>query len=286
MNYSEILTRHGFTFSKAKGQNFIVNPGVCPRMAALSGAGKSDGVLEIGPGAGALTRALSAVAGKVVAVELDARLLPVLEETLSDLGNVTVIHGDILDIDLPALLREQFEDQPVHVCANLPYYITSPILMRLLDASLRSCRHMARLPFVNITVMAQKEAAERLCAPMGTRACGAVTATVAYYAEARQLFQVSRGSFFPAPQVDSAVLQLTPRPAPPVAVCDEDFFFRVIRAAFNQRRKTAANAICAGLSMDKAVVLAAMERAGIPAQARAENLTLEDYAGLAGALAP
>ena len=274
-NYSEILTRHGFTFSKAKGQNFIVNPGVCPRMAALCGAGKDDGVLEIGPGAGALTRALSGVAGKVVAVEIDARLLPVLDETLSDLDNVTVIHGDILQLDLQKLLREHFKNMPVHVCANLPYYITSPIIMRLLESGL----------FAGITVMAQKEAADRLCAQMGSRACGAVTAAVAYYAEARQLFNVSRGSFFPAPKVDSAVLQLVPRKEPPVDVADEAFFFRVIRAAFNQRRKTAANAVSAGLCIDKSIVLAAMARAGIAPEARAENLTLKDYAGLAGALA-
>ena len=277
MNYSEILSRHGFTFSKAKGQNFIVNPGVCPRMAALCGAARACGVLEIGPGAGALTRALAGVAGKVVAVEIDPRLLPVLNETLAGLDNVTVIQGDILALDLPALLKEQFSGMPVHVCANLPYYITSPILMRLLES---------KLPFVSITVMAQKEAAGRLCAPMGSRACGAVTAAVAYYAEARQLFSVSRGSFFPAPKVDSAVLQLTPRREPPVAVADEAFFFRVIRAAFNQRRKTVANAVSAGLAIEKSAVLDAMARTGIPPDARAENLSLEDYAGLARELTP
>ena len=276
MNYSEILARHGFTFSKAKGQNFIVNPSVCPRMASLCGATKTDGVLEIGPGAGALTRALASVAGKVVAVELDERLLPILEETLSGCDNVAVVQGDILQLDLPKLLAEQFSGMPVHVCANLPYYITSPILMHLLES---------RLPFVSITVMAQKEAAERLCAPMGSRACGAVTAAVAYYAEAKQLFNVSRGSFFPVPNVDSAVLQLKLRQAPPVRVPDEEFFFKIIRAAFNQRRKTAANAVSAGLLIGKSIVLAAMERAGLPTTARAENLTLEDYAGLACALA-
>ncbi|MCL2298576.1 MAG: 16S rRNA (adenine(1518)-N(6)/adenine(1519)-N(6))-dimethyltransferase, partial [Firmicutes bacterium] len=184
--------------------------------------------------------------------------------------------GDILRLDLPALLEEHFQGMPVHVCANLPYYITSPILMRLLES---------RLPFAGITVMAQKEAAERLCAPMGTRASGAVTAAVAYYAQARQLFPVSRGSFYPVPKVDSAVLRITPRKEPPVSVPDEAFFFRVIRAAFNQRRKTAANAVSAGLCMDKALVLKAMEQANIAAEARAENLTLEDYASLARALA-
>ena len=276
-NYAEILRRHGFSFSKAKGQNFIVNPAVCPRMAAQCGATKADGVLEIGPGAGALTRALSDVAGKVVAVELDERLLPVLEETLAGLDNITVIQGDILQLDLPALLEEHFQGRPVHVCANLPYYITSPILMRLLEA---------RLPLVSITVMAQKEAADRLCAPMGSRACGAVTAAVAYYAEARQLFNVSRGSFYPVPNVDSAVLQLKLRSAPPVDVPDEAFLFRLIRAAFAQRRKTIANAVSAGLAMEKSTVLAAMARADIPSEARAETLTLESYASLARELTP
>jgi len=276
-NYMDTLRRHGFTFTKAKGQNFIINPGICPRMAAQCGATKSDGVLEIGPGAGALTRALSDVAGKVVAVELDERLLPVLDETLAGCDNVTVIQGDILQIGLSTLLEEHFQGRPMHVCANLPYYITSPIIMRLLES---------RIPFAGITVMAQKEAAERLCAPMGTRACGAVTAAVAYYAQARQLFQVSRGSFYPVPNVDSAVLHLAPRSKPPVDVPDEAFFFRVIRAAFNQRRKTAANAISAGLSFDKSIVIEAMKRARISPEARAENLTLEDYASLARKLAP
>ncbi|MDR2687174.1 MAG: 16S rRNA (adenine(1518)-N(6)/adenine(1519)-N(6))-dimethyltransferase RsmA [Oscillospiraceae bacterium] len=274
-DYLATLRRHGFTFSKAKGQNFIVNPSVCPRMAASSGAAENDGVLEIGPGAGALTRALSDAAGKVVAVEIDARLIPVLEETLAGRGNVAVIQGDIMQVDLQSLLREQFGNMPVRVCANLPYYITSPVLMRLLES---------RLPFVNITVMAQKEAADRLCAQMGTRACGAVTAAVAYYAEARQLFGVSRGSFFPAPKVDSAVLQLKPRREPTVEVADEAFFFRVVRAAFGQRRKTIANAVSAGLPIEKPVALEAMARAGIAPEARAERLTLEDYACLTRAL--
>ena len=268
----EILRRHGFTFDKGKGQNFLVNPGVCPRMAQLCGCDRSCGVLEIGPGAGVLTRALAAVAGKVVAVELDARLLPVLEETLTGLDNVTVVQGDILTLDLPGLLETHFGGIPVYVCANLPYYITSPIVMRLVES---------RLPFVSITVMVQKEAAQRLCAPMGTRACGAITAAVQYYAEPRMLFPVARGSFYPVPGVDSAVLQLALRAAPPVEVADEAAFFRLIRAAFGQRRKTAANAISAGLAMDKSRVQAAMERAGIAPSARAEAIALEEYAKLA-----
>ena len=266
----ETLRRYGFTFSKAMGQNFLVNPSVCPRMAALCGADKASGVLEIGPGAGTLTRELAQAAGKVVAVEFDARLLPVLNETLAGLDNITIVQGDFLALDLRALLDEHFSGMDVYVCANLPYYITSPVIMRLLES---------RLPFKNITVMVQREAAERLCAALGQRACGAITAAVQYYAEARPLFQVSRGSFLPAPNVDSTVLQLTPREAPPVRV-DEAAFFRLIRAAFGQRRKTAANAISAGLGMPKAEVLAAMERAGIKPTARAEEITMEGYAAL------
>jgi 16S rRNA (adenine1518-N6/adenine1519-N6)-dimethyltransferase len=267
----EVLHRHGFTFSKAMGQNFLVDSSVCPRMAALCGADKTCGVLEIGPGAGVLTRALAAVAGKVTAVELDVRLLPVLEETLAGLTNVTVMQGDVMALDLAALLREQFSGMPVYVCANLPYYITSPMLMRLLEQ---------RLPLASITVMVQKEAAQRLCAPMGTRDCGAVTATVEYFAQARKLFDVSRGAFIPPPNVDSAVIQLALRQSPPVRTEDEAGLFRLIRAAFGQRRKTAANAISAGLSLEKSVVLTAMEHVGLHTNARAENLTLADFARL------
>lgn len=176
---------------------------------------RSSGVLEIGPGIGVLTRELAARAGKVVAVELDQRLLPVLEETLRDTGPVKVIHGDAMKLDLAALLREEFPDMPVAVCANLPYYITSPILMGLLES---------RLPFTTITVLVQKEAAQRLCAKPGTRECGAVTLAVQYYAEAKTLFPVSRGSFLPAPKVDSAVMQLRIRREPACAVKDEAAF--------------------------------------------------------------
>ncbi len=267
----EILRRHGFTFSKAMGQNFLVNPGVCPRMAMECGATKAHGVLEIGPGAGALTRELAQVAGKVVAVELDARLLPVLAESLAGYENVNVIQGDILKLDLRTLLAEQFPGMPVVVCANLPYYITTPVLMRLLEE---------RLPIESVTVMVQQEAAQRLCAPMGSRECGAVTAAVAYFAEAEPLFKVNRGSFLPAPNVDSAVIRLRLRRAPPVRVADEAAFFRIIRAAFGQRRKTLANALSAGLCMEKTSVLAALAKAGVSPTARAEELPLETFAAV------
>lgn len=273
----DVLSRHGFRFSKKLGQNFLVNPTVCPRMAAACGAGSEDGVLEIGPGIGVLTHELAQRAGKVVAVELDERLLPVLRETLAAHKNVEIIHGDAMKLDLRRLIAEQFGDRQVAVCANLPYYITSPLLMRLLES---------RLPVSSLTVMVQKEAAVRLCAQPGTRECGAVSLAVQYYAQARTLFSVSRGSFLPAPHVDSAVIQLTVRDEAPVAVADEKRLFRVIRAAFGQRRKTLANALAGGYDKGctKEMVEAAMREAGIPQTARAEELSLAAFAALADAL--
>ena len=187
-----ILSRHGFTFSKSLGQNFLINPTVCPRMAELSGAGQGVGVIEIGPGIGVLTNELCGLAEKVVAIELDKRLLPVLEETLGEYDNIKVINADVMELDLNSLIAEEFKGMEVVVCANLPYYITSPILMKLLED---------RLPVRAITVMVQKEAAQRICAKVGSRACGAVTVAVNYYAESQLLFHGSAGSFMPAPKV-------------------------------------------------------------------------------------
>lgn len=270
----ELLERHGFSFSKKLGQNFLINPSVCPRMAEACGAAPETGVLEIGPGIGVLTRELAHRAGRVAAIELDARLLPVLAETLAMENNVTVVQGDCLKLDLHALIREQFGDRPVAVCANLPYYITSPIIMNLLES---------RLPVTGITVMVQKEAARRLCAVPGTRQAGAVTLAVQYYAEAETLFGVSRGSFMPAPAVDSAVIRLTVRRDPPCAVRDERAMFRLIRAGFGQRRKTLLNSLTAA-GHSKAALAAAMAAAEIPVTARAEELTLQQFAALSDAL--
>lgn len=272
----DLLSRHGFRFSKSLGQNFLVNPSVCPRMAQACGAGPDDGVLEIGPGIGVLTRELARCAGRVAAVELDPRLPPVLAETLAGCDNVAIVPGDILKIDLAALLRDQFPGRRVFVCANLPYYITSPVILRLLES---------RLPFASITVMVQKEAAVRLCALPGTRACGAVSLAVQYYAQPRRLFGVSRGSFLPAPRVDSEVIRLDVRERPPCAVRDESRLFSLIRAAFNQRRKTLPNALTgAGLTKDQ--VLSLLAQTGIPPTARAEELTLKQFAALANAEPP
>ena len=272
----ELLERHGFRFSKALGQNFLINPSVCPRMAEACGVTKDSGVLEIGPGIGVLTHELAKRAGRVAAIELDERLFPVLRETLAGHDNVTLIPGDVMKLDLAALLKEHFTHpdgtlMDVCVCANLPYYITSPILMTLLES---------RLPLQSITVLVQKEAAQRLCATPGTRECGAVTMAVQYYAEAQTLFPVSRGSFMPAPKVDSMVMQLRLRPVPPVEVADSALMFRLVRAGFGQRRKTMANALTTcGLTKDQTA--AALQRAGLSPTVRAEQCTLVDFARLA-----
>ena len=273
----EVLGRHGFRFSKALGQNFLIDPRVCPRMAAESGAAECAGAIEVGPGLGVLTYELAQVAKKVVAIELDQRLFPVLGETLADCPNVELVQGDVLKLDLHALIQEKFGGQEVCVCANLPYYITSPVIMGLLEGG---------LPLKSITVMVQKEAAERICAQPGQRACGAVSVSVHYHSQPQVLFGVSRGSFLPPPNVDSAVIRLDLRREPPVQVADEGWFFRVSRTAFAQRRKTAANSISASLGLPKAQVEAALGAAGIPANARAEQLSLEQFAALANALPP
>lgn len=265
-----LLERHGFRFSKKLGQNFLINPSVCPRMAEACGCTPETGVLEIGPGFGVLTRELSLRAGKVVAIELDDRLLPVLAETLAGRDNVEIVSGDCMKLNLAELLRNRFGDRPVAVCANLPYYITSPILMNLLES---------RLPVTGITVMVQKEAAQRLCARPGTREAGAVTLAVQYYAQAETLFSVSRGSFMPAPNVDSAVIRLTVRREPPCAVRDEKQLFRLIRAGFGQRRKTLPNSLSAA-GFSREAILAALVASEISPTARAEELTLEQFAAL------
>lgn len=274
-NIRQVLARHGFTFSKKLGQNFIVNPSVCPRMAQLGGAGPGTGVIEIGPGAGVLTWELASRADKVVCIELDERLLPVLAENLSGFDNVTVLHADVLKVDLARLIREQFPGLEVVVCANLPYYITSPIVMSILEA---------RLPIRSLTVMVQKEAADRICAAPGSKNCGAVSAAVSYYSRPQVLFSVSRGSFLPAPEVDSAVIRLDIRKEPPVQVPDEALLFRVIRAGFAQRRKTLANALSAGLSLDKAQALRILAASGVSSSARAQELELEQFAAIARSL--
>ena len=263
----EILTRHGFTFSKALGQNFLINPTVCPRMAEAAVTSENTGVIEIGPGIGVLTHELCLRAKKVVAVELDARLIPVLGETLAEHDNLKVINADVMELDLNRLIAEEFGGMEVVVCANLPYYITSPVIMKLLED---------RLPVKSITVMVQKEAAQRLTAAPGTRDSSAITVAVSYYAAAQTLFGVSAGSFMPAPKVDSAVIQLTLR-TPEHTPQDEEALFRVIKAAFAQRRKTLLNSLSSSLPLDKSAVSDILIRAGVDPAIRAERMTLDDF---------
>lgn len=266
----DILSRHGFTFSKALGQNFIVNPAICPRIAEEGGAKSGCGVIEIGTGIGVLTAELAKRADKVVAVEIDTRLMPVLAETLSDFDNVKIINDDVLKVDLKKIIEEEFGDMEVYVCANLPYYITSPIIMSLLEN---------RLPIKAITVMVQKEAATRLCAELGSRDVGAVTVAVRYYSEPKLLFNVSRGSFMPSPNVDSAVIRLDIKNDR--LVDDEQHFFKVVRGAFSQRRKTLANSLSSALGIDKQVVTETIVSAGLSESVRPEQLSMEDFINVA-----
>lgn len=270
-----ILSKHGFTFSKSLGQNFLINPSVCPRMAELSGAGKGVGVIEIGPGIGVLTNELCKLSDKVVAIELDKRLLPVLDETLAEYDNVKIVNADVMELDLKKLIEEEFENMEVVVCANLPYYITSPVIMKLLES---------KLPINAVTVMVQKEAAQRMCAEVGSRASGAVTVAVNYYADVQMLFGVSAGSFMPAPKVDSAVMRLDILKVPPVDT-DEKSFFAVVKAAFSQRRKTVANSLSSGLGLEKAKVIDLLEKSNVSANARAEKLSMQNFADIAANLA-
>ena len=266
----DLLSGFGFTFSKGLGQNFLVNPSVCPQMAEMSGC-ENIGVIEIGLGVGVLTTELCKLAKKVVGIEIDERLKPVLDVTLKEFSNVKVIYGDVMKLDLKKIISDEFPDMKVVICANLPYYITSPIIMKLLEDE---------LPIDSITVMVQKEAATRLCAKVGTRDCGAVTCAVSFYAKAEKLFDVSRGSFLPSPNVDSAVIKLDLTKKEPIQVNNKKAMFRIIRAGFNQRRKTLTNSLSSGLSFEKSKISAALENCGLKLTARAEELTLNQFASL------
>lgn len=259
---------------RSLGQNFLVDSTVCPRIAEKARI-DGTGVLEIGPGFGALTVELAKRAAKVVAVEIDGDVIPKLLENLESYSNVTVIQGDAMELDLKGMIEEQFGDMPVAIVGNLPYYITSPLMMRFLEEE---------LPVESITVMVQKEAGQRLCAIPGSRECGAVSAAVWYYSEPKILFDVKPGAFRPQPKVTSCVIRLEIRKEPLVDVKDKEWFFKVVRAAFGQRRKTALNAVSALLSIDKETVRKAMASSGITENARAEQITMEMFASLADKL--
>lgn len=269
---NKILTEFGFTFSKALGQNFLINPDVCPAMADELNADEKCGVIEIGPGIGVLTKELCKVAGKVVSIELDKRLFPVLNKTLGEFDNFELVEGDALKLDLNKLIEEKFEGMTsIKVCANLPYYITSPVIMRLLES---------KLPIDEIVVMVQKEAGERLSAEIGSRDSGAVTVAVNYYAESQMLFEVKRDSFMPAPKVDSVVIKLKVRKKPCVEVEDEKHFFSIVKALFSQRRKTVVNCLSSTLGISKDEVAKVLNDMGIDERARAEKFTMEQLCEL------
>ena len=256
-----LLNRHGFTFSKRLGQNFLINPSVCPKIAELGNARAGFGIIEIGPGIGVLTNELCKRAEKVIAIELDQRLLPILSETLSEYHNLKIINADILDVDLKELIAEEFSGLSVAICANLPYYITSPVIMKLLES---------RLPVVSITTMVQREAADRLCAPLGSRESGAVTVAVDFYSEAERLFNVGRGSFMPPPNVDSSVIRLMIREKTP-NVPNEELFFRLVRGIFTQRRKTVVNGLSGSMGVEKQLASEIISASGISLTARPEE---------------
>ncbi|MBO4669553.1 MAG: 16S rRNA (adenine(1518)-N(6)/adenine(1519)-N(6))-dimethyltransferase RsmA [Lachnospiraceae bacterium] len=272
-----VLQRYHFNFQKKFGQNFLIDGHVIEKIIAAAGIGKDDVVLEIGPGIGTLTQRLCEAAGDVVAVEIDRNLIPILTgDTCKDYKNLQIVSGDIMKTDITALLAP-FGDRPVKVVANLPYYITTPILMKLLED---------RLPIESITVMVQKEVAERMETGPGTKDYGALSLAVQYYSEPYLAANVPANCFMPRPNVGSAVIRLTVHDTPPVSVKDERKMFALIRASFNQRRKTLVNGIgnAAELSYTKEQVAEALEKLGMPATIRGEALTLADFAALSDAL--
>ena len=271
----EIMERHGFHFSKKLGQNFLINPAVCPRIAEMGNAAPGYGVLEIGTGVGVLTHELAKRAEKVCAVEVDGRLLPILEETVGEHENLHIVHSDILKCDLKKLIEEEFPGLKVAVCANLPYYITTPILMYLLESG---------ADIDTITVMVQKEVADKLEARVGTREAGAITVAVNFYGTAHKLFSVSRGSFMPAPNVDSAVIQITTGRQWREKVRDSAHFFKMVRAGFQQRRKTLVNALSGIMGYNKAELAEVLKNMGLSETARIESLSMEELCNLSNSL--
>lgn len=263
----ELLGRHGFSFSKGLGQNFIIDPTVCPKIAENGNAAPGWGVLEIGTGIGVLTAELAKRADRVAAVEIDTRLMPILDETLADFNNIKIYNEDVMKCDLHKLIADEFSGLHVAVCANLPYYITSPVLMLLLESG---------IPAESITVMVQKEAAQRLCAQVGSRDSGAITVAVNYYGSARKLFSVPRGCFMPSPNVDSAVIRIDTAASRRLPPEREKFFFHMVRGGFSQRRKTAANALSSQLGIAKDCIYASLRECGLSESARLESLTMDE----------
>ncbi|MBM7555172.1 16S rRNA (adenine(1518)-N(6)/adenine(1519)-N(6))-dimethyltransferase RsmA [Thalassobacillus pellis] len=274
----QILSEYGFSFKKSLGQNFLIDVNILENILQYAGVDQNAGAIEIGPGIGALTEQLAIHADRVVAFEIDQRLVPILQETLSAYENVNIINEDILKADVRKVIRENFtEGQPLKIVANLPYYITTPILMKLL---------MEQLPVDNITVMIQKEVADRMAASPNTKSYGSLSITVQYYTNAKVVMNVPKTVFMPQPNVDSAVLQLQLRDKPPVDVAEEAFFFDVVQATFGQRRKTLMNNLSRHFKgkLDKGQIRERLDKADIDPSRRGESLTMEEFARLANSL--
>ncbi len=274
---AQVIKKYGFTFQKRFGQNFLIDEHVLNKIIDASLVGKDEGVIEIGPGIGTMTQRLCGRAAKVVAIEIDKELIPILEDTLSEYQNVRIINADVMKTDLAALIKEEFPQMTVRVVANLPYYITTPIVMSLLEQ---------RLPIASITIMVQKEVADRMQAQPGTKDYGALSLAVGYYADTYIAANVPPNCFMPRPKVGSSVIRLTVRKGPEVRVSDEDKMFEIIRAAFNQRRKTLVNAVANHdkLSFSKTEIETALDRLGISTTIRGEVLGLEQFAKLSDIL--
>jgi 16S rRNA (adenine1518-N6/adenine1519-N6)-dimethyltransferase len=277
----EILDKYGFSFKKSLGQNFLIDTNILNRIVDHAELMDGSGAIEIGPGIGALTEQLAKRAEKVVAFEIDQRLLPILEDTLSPYPNVKIIHSDVLKADVHAVMEQEFAQfKDVMVVANLPYYVTTPILMKLLEE---------RLPIRGIVCMLQKEVGDRISAKPGTKEYGSLSIAVQYYTKAETVMIVPKTVFMPQPNVDSAVIRLTLHYEPPVKVKDEAFFFHVTRSSFAQRRKTILNNLTSQLpdgKLKKESIQAALQQAGVEESRRGETLTIEEFAQLSNALYP
>lgn len=277
----EILNKYGFSFKKSLGQNFLIDPNILRNIVSHANLTPESGAIEVGPGIGALTEHLARAAKKVVSFEIDQRLLPVLEDTLSPYNNVKIVHSDILKADVERVIAEEMPDiQDIMVVANLPYYVTTPILMKLLNN---------RLPIRGFVVMMQKEVADRITAKPGTKEYGSLSIAIQYYVKAEVAMVVPKTVFMPQPNVDSAVIRLIKHDTPPVTVINEDFLFEVTRASFAQRRKTILNNLQAGLpdgKKKKDFILASLKKSGIEPSRRGETLTIQEFGKLADALYP
>lgn len=268
-----VLQKYQFNFQKKFGQNFLIDTHVLDKIISAAEITKDDMVLEVGPGIGTMTQYLCEHAREVVAVEIDKNLIPILEDTLSEYNNITIIHNDILKVDIEKIVQERNSGRPIKVVANLPYYITTPIIMGLFES---------HVPIENITVMVQKEVADRMQVGPGTKDYGALSLAVQYYAEPYIVANVPPNCFMPRPKVGSAVIRLTRHGEPPVKVADEKLMFQLIRASFNQRRKTLVNGLknSPELNFSKEAIVKAFESMGLPLTVRGETLTLEEFARL------